>query len=135
MAVITITPANAIKGTGAVTAIVTAGEALSAGFWVYKKASDSLYYKADADDAAKDDVAGMVLGDAAANQEVVLQSNGVVAVGAVLTVDEIYVLSGTLGKMFPLGDLSTGQYLTILGPALTTSTLDFHLKTTSIAAP
>jgi hypothetical protein len=77
----------------------------------------------------------MFLGDAAINQDVVFQTDGIVAVGAVLVVDEVYVLSGTLGKMFPHADLGAGQFLTIIGPALTTSTLDFHLKTTGIAVP
>jgi hypothetical protein len=49
-----------------------------------------------------------------------------VDVGATLTVAQVYIVSANVGKIAPIGDLATTNYLTVLGVATTTSTLLFR---------
>lgn len=96
----------------------TAGETVTAGQPVYLKASDSKYYKADANASAE--AAGAVaimLHGADAGQPIKAQSGGDITIGAgaAPAVGTIYVVSGTAGGIAPSADIATGWYVTILG--------------------
>lgn len=121
MADLSQTPANVRAGTGAVTELATAGEAFDAGTPVYFKSTDGKYYKADANDANAYNVAGIALtGSSAANGLFVLQTAGVCCLGATISLGLIYVVSATVGKIAPSGDLTSGWYPAIIGVGLTT---------------
>ncbi len=58
-----------------------------------------------------------------------------VNLGATLTVGTTYVVSATKGAIAPIADLTTLDYVTILGTASTTALLDFVVTSTGIVKP
>ena len=109
-----------------------AGEAVEAGMPLYLKASDDKYYKADSDDAAKDDVRGIAVCDAAINQAVVIQLTGQIDLGGDIVVGEVYVPGDTAGQIKLNTDWASGDYMTILGVAIGTRNLLLTLTTTGV---
>jgi len=53
----------------------------------------------------------------------------------VMTVGEVYVVSATAGGIAPVGDLTTGNYVTVLGVATTTSNLQLGTIYSATAKP
>lgn len=103
-----------------------AGEAVARGAPCYLKASDNKAYNGQCDGTAEEaETLYIALNDAAADQPVTLMSGGLLDMGAILTVGVIYVLSATAGKICPAADLVTGNRLTIIGAAVSTSRLKF----------
>jgi hypothetical protein len=137
MAVITITPASVLPPTTSTTAVfnsfpVIAGETLVAGDWVYKKTSDSKYWKADNSTAEKSTVAGMCACGAAAGQRFVLiQRDSALPIGDVVTQGRVYSISSTPGKMVNIEDvIGTGDiYLVPLAQAVVATQLSFNCTT------
>jgi hypothetical protein len=126
MADISIT-ASDVLGDDSEHETLPAGEVIAAGDTCYKSANTWL--KADADasttDSAKSVVRGMALNSAlVAGQKVKVQKKGVVTVGSVLTVGEIYVQSGGAGKICPKGDLAANDWVTVVGVGKTATQLD-----------
>lgn len=110
-----------------------AAEAISPGQLCYTTTSDT-YGVADNNASGKTSVAGMAINTAAAGQPVTVATNGAtVSFGAVLTAGQDYVLSSTAGFMCLSSDLSTGQTLSLVGWAPTTSTLKLNISNTTIA--
>lgn len=137
MATITITASSVVPTSSTTTNTGTAGEAITAGLFIYKK-SDGLWYKADATTAEKAGNSSaanlrMALADAAANQPIVFAEPGsLVTVGSVLTKGIWYVLSATAGKVANHGDLTSGQYSVNMGYAPTASTFLFNPTPTGV---
>jgi hypothetical protein len=123
MADLTITAANVkLKNTGPYSAGV-AGESIAQGEPVY--IASSLAYRTDNNDGASKAVAvGIALMPAATGQTFLYAKNGAeIDVGATLTTAETYIVSANVGKIAPIADLATTNYLTILGVAKSSSTL------------
>lgn len=140
MADLTITAANVIAASGATIQHVTAGATITAGMSVYKDTSDSNQYKGcDADAAATADCDGIALNGASDGQPLaVCTGKGTGAginLGATLTVGETYVVSTTVGGIAPIGDLASGDYVTVLGVATTASNLALDIQNSSTAKP
>jgi hypothetical protein len=135
MSDIAITAANVVRVSGD-TEAGTAGEALTAGQALYKKAADSKWYKADCNSAtAEVRVASAIsLNGAAAGQPVVVQKGGVVTIGGTLTAGVVYYLSGTAGGIRPVADNTTGDYPQVIGMALTTANLELNFSLNASAA-
>lgn len=97
----------------------TAGEAITVGQSVYKKASDGKIYKADADNSSATAAAiGIAVSGAdAASQSVSWQKTGTITIGAAaaITAGATYYVSDTAGGIKPEADLTTGDYVTMLG--------------------
>jgi hypothetical protein len=66
---------------------------------------------------------------------VVAFSGSLILVGATMTVGETYLVSDTAGGIMPNADRSTGDYVTRLGTASTTTQLDLSIQSTGIAVP
>lgn len=96
-----------------------AGEAITAGQPVYKKASDGKMYKADANASADTAAAkGIATCDAnAAGVAIAWQKSGTITIGAAasITAGATYWVSATAGGICPEADLTTGHYATFLG--------------------
>lgn len=142
MANLTQTAANvAIGGSNARTSEpLQAGEPLTQGQPAYKKASDRKWYRADANVSAE--AAGsveppvIVLTPAAAIDDwFVGVRRGPVKLGATLAVGTPYVISATVGAICPYADLVTGDYVTFLGFATSTSVLDLDVDATGVQKP
>jgi hypothetical protein len=56
----------------------------------------------------------------------------VILVGTTMAVGEPYVVGGTAGDIVPETDLTTGDYVSRLGTAASTTQLDLSVKVTGI---
>ena len=136
MAALSQTAANV--GAGSVTAPVRSvqvGEAVTQGKPGYRDESDGKYYIADADDADKDNVAVIFLTPASTDGYAVAAfPDAKVNLGAMLVVGASYYLlaSGSIGLH---SDISSGDYVTLLGIAETASLLLFNPQVSSVAKP
>ena len=136
MADLSQTAANVALGAGGVTvSVVNVGEAITQGQPLYLKSSDNKYWRCDSDAEESAQAAGIALTPASTNGYVVMATGGTVNLGATLTVGETYCVSTNVGAIAPIGDLTTGDYTTILGAALTTANLDLDLYISGVAKP
>lgn len=115
MATYTVTPANVAYADQNVPNGI-AGEALSAGDWLYRGADRKLY-KAQCDGPAEQAaVVGLAVNSAAAGQPVAFAAGGEVTVGALFTGGgKVLALSTTAGKACDAADLVTLDHCTFLG--------------------
>lgn len=133
MADLSITEANVLAASTTTRMIaVEYGETVLKGELVYKKSADGLFWKADADTLASSIVAGLALVGGAANAIGIIATHGPVSLGAVMTAGTEYYLSLTSGKICPRADITTGDYLTRIGAASTTSVLLLGIANTRI---
>lgn len=127
MAAITITAANVALVSGAPLGDQQAGEAFIAGSSVYQ-ADNGTWLKAQGDgteiEAGKNN-AGVALftADAAGARGSIAGPGCVVAYGAVLTKGILYIVGDTAGSIYPASDLGSGDQMTVLGVAISTSQL------------
>jgi hypothetical protein len=120
---ISITAANVVAGSNAVTENGFAGAAITAGQAVYRDTA-GLYQLADSNGAAALRVPrGIALNSAGANQPLAIQRQGDVTIGATLTAGVTYYLSDTPGGICPLADVGSGEYACIIGIAKSTTVL------------
>jgi hypothetical protein len=135
MADLTITAANVLSGSGAKIRTGKAGATITAGQAVYFDEADQRFKLADCDNASATvrAAAGIALNGAASGQPLAVQNDGEIALGAVMTVGVTYYLSPTPGGIAPIGDLSSGDFPTVLGIAQTTSILALGIHTAGVA--
>ena len=136
MADLSITAASVLAASGAVTETGAAGEAVTAGQALYKKAADGKWYKADCNAASAEArvAAAIALEAAGANQPVVVQKGGSITIGAALSEGIVYYLSGTPGGIRPVADNTTGDYPQVIGLATSTTVLKLNFSLTSPGA-
>lgn len=123
MADLVVTAANVVKGAGAVTATGIAGESITQGEAVYKKAADNEYYSTTAFTAAEAVFAGIALCAAASDQPIVIQTEGSIDIGATVTVGTVYCLSEAGGGICPNADLIASDYCTMVGVGTAADTI------------
>lgn len=136
MADVTITPANVVPSPLATTthlqpANTIAGEAINAGETVCLLAADGKYYKADANDTAKQDIKGFAGNSAvAAGQRVdIITASPALTVGTHgVTVGTALFQSNTAGKICPSADLGTGALAVLMAYAVTNTALQISLS-------
>ena len=135
MADLSITAANVgVNETAAQIQIVQAGEAVTQGQPAYQTAAK--YYQADANDTeAKAEALGVFLTPAAIDGYAAIVTRGKVNLGATLAVGETYVVSATKGGIAPIADLTTGDYVTILGVASAADSIDLNIQPSGIQKP
>lgn len=124
MADISITPGSVVKGTGAViNRERVAGESITAGQAVYRKASDDKWWRADSDtgSSAEADALGVALHAASANQPLAVQTGGQITIGATIAAGVFYYVSNNAGGIAPVADLGTADYVTAIIYGISTS--------------
>ncbi len=141
MADISITATAVVTVSGG-TVVGTAGEAIDAGEYCYKKVSDGKYYLADcsaaavAADAQSDNVIGKALCSSGTNQPIKLQTSGSVTINSVLTVGTVLYLSGTPGKVTALySDIVSTDWITTLGVPSSATVIDLDFNRTEVQKP
>ena len=136
MSDLSLTAASVLKGTGAQLGYGIAGAAITAGQALYIDAADSNKLKlADCDGAsALRTCVGLALNTCASGQPVTYQKGGEISLGSVLTQGTIYALSDTAGGIRPVADNGSGDYVTILGVAKSSSVLSMNIFNSGIAA-
>ena len=103
--------------------------------------SDRLAQKCDANAAATSVCDGICLNAAEPGQPVrylkpgVTQIGSNIDLGATLDVGKQYVLSENAGKIKPVEDLNTGEYVTYLGAAFAADNLIFQVLRTGVTWP
>jgi hypothetical protein len=137
MADLVITAANVVAGAGAKTLHGIAGATVTAGQVVYRDPTTRKFLLADADSgtAAAREPAGIALNGASLNQPLTIITEGDINLGATLTVGATYYLSGTAGGIAPAADVSTGEFVTVLGVASATNNLDMKMIVSGVAVP
>lgn len=136
MADITITAADVLKTTTTAVTEGIAGGTITAGMPVYIDTAASGVLKAcDADVAATSVCAGIALHSAASGQPIKYAYSGSLTISAVMTVGQIYVVSTTAGGVAPYADLASGDFVSILGVASTSSNLILSINNSGIAKP
>lgn len=131
---ITITAANVVAGSGAATETGISGDTITAGQVVYRNAAGR-YVLADADEdtAIERSPRGIALNGASAGQPCTILKSGPITIGATLTAGTAYYLSDTPGGICPLADVTGGDYLVLVGLALSTSVLQVGFVVTGVA--
>lgn len=66
---------------------------------------------------------------------VIAVGGSIILVGTTMTVGETYLVSDTAGGIMPNADRSTGDYVTRLGTASTSTQLDLAIAATGIQVP
>lgn len=136
MANITQTAANVAAGSSATRVqLVQAGEAITQGMPVYL-ASDGKYYQTDANDTAvKAQSKGIGVSPASTDGYFLMAVDGLINLGATLAVGQVYCVSATKGAIAPYGDLTTNDFVTILGIATTTALMDINIVISGVQKP
>ena len=136
MADLSITAADVIKTDSTLIAEGTAGATVTAGQPVYKDSTASGKLKpADADVLATAAAVGIALHGASDGQPLRYATGGNLTLSAVMTVGAVYVVSTTAGGIAPVADLGSGDYVTLLGVATTTSNIKLSVSVSGIAKP
>lgn len=136
MADISQTAANVKAGASTTRVqLVQAGETITQGQPVYL-ASDGKYYQTDANDTAiKAQAKGIAVTPASTDGYFLMANDGLVNLGATLAVGQVYVVSATKGGIAPYGDLTTNDFVTILGVATTTALMDINFIISGVQKP
>lgn len=126
MATLSITATSVTAATTGVSKIIVQfGETITAGQPIYQKASDSLFYKMQADGTTAESGTGVIYGIAlsggSANQWGVCATSGPVTIGATVVVGTHYYVHATAGLIGLFSDLASTNYITDLGYATTTA--------------
>lgn len=140
MADLTITAANMIPVSGfSFEQTLLSGAAITIGQSVYLDTTTSTWKLADANGSAATAGSGGVgvalTSAAAAAQPITVMTGGSLAFGAILTVGILYCVSATAGGICPYADLTTGDRVTVLGVASTTSNLVMQRWVTGVTKP
>lgn len=133
MADITVTAANVRPVSGATQTTVVAGETITAGQPVYKKAADSKYYKAISNSSEASTCRGIAITNAGADEQLVILSAGKIIIGGTVVLGESYFVSGTAGGIQPSGDVGSGEYVCFLGIGVTTTQIKVNIDASGIA--
>ena len=129
---ITQTAANVLGNTGSPTAPKICGATIEAGNVLYEDGTNGMKL-AKGDVVATAGVVGIAQGGGADNQPVIVQTGGIINVGATLTLGETYMLSAAnAGKIAPVGDIAGTNSPTILGVAISTSLLQLGINISGI---
>ena len=106
------------------------GEVVAQSDVLYRKISDGKYYKADADASqAEALIRGITLvGGATDAYGIMVWSGLVILTGVTMVIGDSYYSSDTGGKIRPLADIDVGDWIGLLGHALTTANLDVRIK-------
>ena len=112
----------------------TSGATVLQGQPVYLNSSNQ-YVLADTDlSAAAAVVAGISLNSTTSGQPIDLIAAGTLTVGGSgVAVGTVYVLSGTAGKFADVADLANGDFTTVLGIGLTSSTVKIGIIVGGVA--
>lgn len=131
MSDLVISAANVLPGAGAQYQTGTCGStAVTAGMVVYLDPATNTFIPADANaSSVTATAAGIALHGSSPGQPLKIQTAGVIALGAVLTIAKPYFLSASnlAGGICAFGDVTSTWNTTILGVALTTGNLSLNI--------
>ena len=138
MADISVTPANVLSGAGARIEHGIAGATVTQGQIVYlDQTTTGKWLLADADAATAaargQGKIGVALNGAANGQPLAVQIEGPITIGATVVAGTSYFLSPNPGGIAPLADILTGDYVTLVGIATSTSVIKLDFQYSGVA--
>lgn len=141
MADISQTAANVASGSGNLkTELVQYGESVTQGMPLYQDSTNSKYYQCDANDGiAKAACKRIALTPGAADAYGVVAvpsttpDKSLVNLGATLAIGTMYAVSATKGAIAPIADITSTQFVTTIGFAVSASLLDFQVTICTVA--
>ncbi len=125
------TAASVVKVSGTSENLLLGGT-VTAGMAVRKDASNNIVAAANTS-AANAEVYGIALNGGGAGQPVVVQRDGIVNLGATLSVGKIYVLSAS-GLISPADDVATADYISTICVAITAANCRIAIANSGVAA-
>lgn len=135
MADISVTAASVLAASSATTEQGTAGATITAGAVVALNTTTGKYVLADADGASGiDRPRGLALNGASDGQPLKIVRSGDVTFNAVLTAGVSYFLSPTPGGIAPRADVLTGDIVSSLGIAKSTTVLALDIQYSGTAS-
>lgn len=116
---------------------VTYGATVAAGNTVYFDSATNEYLLADCDTSATTAATkGIAITPGVdGGQGYIAKGGSIILVGPTLVVSETYIQSDTAGGIKPIADKATGDFVTTLGTASTTTQLDLAINATGTQAP
>ncbi|MBS9476235.1 hypothetical protein [Ancylobacter radicis] len=134
MADLSITAANVVAGSNSVQEHGLAGEAIVAGKAVYKASATKKWMLADSNSATAEAkvTRGIALNGAALNQPVTIHKFGDLTLGSVLTAGTSYYLSDTPGGICVFADLASGEDVSFIGVAKSSTVLAVNVNTPGV---
>lgn len=135
MADLSITAANVVPSSSASKSskTVQAGATIAAGDLVYVD-TDGKIGLADANVAAKSVIAGIAVNGGSAGQPVTYVTKdtaGLTIAASGLTIGNVYIASGTAGKMCPVADATTGWWVTPVAVVISATAIAFDVTLTA----
>lgn len=129
MADLAITAANVVAGADATIETGYAGAAVTAGQTVYRDAATKRYLLADSNSVTvlARSPRGVALNGAAVGQPLSVATGGTVVIGATLVAGTAYYMSDTPGGICPVADIGTGELVTLVGMATSTTVLQLSI--------
>ena len=113
---------------------VTYGATISAGQSVYLDSADGEYKLAGASASASAECKGIAVTPGVDGGRGVIATGGdIILVGTTAAVGAVYVVSATAGGIAPEADLSSGEYVTVLGVASSATQLKIQLQASGVA--
>lgn len=136
MTAVAITDANVQQISSDEGTKVQYGETMTPGDVAYKSSADNKYYLAANNDSAKQNASVIVLtgGEADSYGYVIGTKGAEVDIGGTVTVGTAYYL-GTGGAIVPVGDLSSTNYVTLIGFGKTSTNLLLSFHATGVQVP
>lgn len=138
MTALAITATLVVSGAGTPRKTKMAGETITQGQAIVMDPTTKKMFKTDVNDNTntwKRACDGIALNAASLNQPVVFQTDDDITMGATLTVGEVYCAGNTPGAIVPKADLTTGDYMVILGVAKSASVLGLNINNSGVPLP
>ena len=132
MANLTITPASVATTLGSQIS-ATAGVSIAAGQAVYLDSTTNTLKLADANASLSAAAVGIAVNSGSAGQPVTYQPTGFITIGATVVTGTAYYLSATAGSICLESDLVSGDYVTFLGIATSTTVIALNIVQSGIA--
>lgn len=126
MADLSITATSVLASSAARRVVKDAASTVTAGQPVYLTTSGTVA-PADANDSTKASVLGIAENGGAAGQPIsVVTKDPAFALGATVAIGDVLILSATAGGIAPVADATTGDFVTVLGVAVSTSAINLN---------
>lgn len=132
---LSVTAASCVPGANSKQETGVAGETITAGQALYKSSTTGKWMKSDSNSATAEarTPTGIALTGSSANQPVVAHKKGLLTLGATMTANVPYFASDASGGICPIADVGSGEYLTQIGIAVSTTVIDVDFQSTGVA--
>lgn len=135
MADLTLTATSVVAGANSKQEHGVAGETITAGQTLYLSSSTGKWMKSNNKSVTPEarPTKGIALNGASINQSVSVHTDGDITIGATLTPGTAYYGSDTAGGICPVADLTSGEYVCLLGIAKSATVLAFKPQYPGVA--